>query len=48
MSLSKLGMILQQQGFQSKRVGKSGTRGWIVRERDAEEINANRSIEGKG
>ena len=48
MSLSKLGMILQQQGFRSKRMGKLRTRGWIVRERDAEEINANRNIEAKG
>ena len=48
MSLSKLGMVLQQQGFQSKRVGKTRLRGWVVRERDAEEINANRSIEAKG
>jgi len=48
MSLSRLGMVLQQQGFQSKRVGKARTRGWIVRERDTEEINANRNIEGKG
>jgi hypothetical protein len=48
MSLSRLGMVLQQQGFRSKRIGKSRTRGWIVRERDPEEINANRSIEGKG
>ena len=48
MSLSRLGMVLQQQGFKSKRIGKSRTRGWIVRERDSEEVNANRSIEGKG
>lgn len=48
MSLSRLGMVLQQQGYKSKRFGKAGTRGWIVRERDAEEINANRNIEGKG
>ena len=48
MSLSKLGMVLQQQGFQSKRVGKTRLRGWVVRERDAEEVNANRSIEAKG
>ena len=48
MSLSRLGMVLQQQGFQSKRIGKAGTRGWIVRERDMEEINANRNIEGRG
>ena len=48
MSLSRLGMVLQQQGFKSKRIGKMRTRGWIVRERDAEEINANRNIEGHG
>ena len=48
MSLSRLGMVLQQQGFQSKRIGKARARGWIVRERDAEEINANRNIEAHG
>jgi hypothetical protein len=48
MSLSKLGMVLQQAGFQSKRMGKLRTRGWIVRERTADEINANRNIEAKG
>jgi predicted P-loop ATPase len=48
MPLNRLGMILQQQGFRSKRVGKTRTRGWIVRERDADEINANRNIEAKG
>ena len=48
MSLSKLGMVLQQQGFQSKRINHGKTRGWIVRERDTEEINANRNIEGRG
>ena len=48
MSLSRLGMVLQQQGFKSKRINHGKIRGWIVRERDAEEVNANRSIEGKG
>ena len=48
MSLSKLGMVMQQQGFQSKRIGKAGTRGWIVRERGLDEVNANRNIEGRG
>lgn len=48
MSLSRLGMVMQRQGYQSKRIGKAGTRGWIVRERSSEEINANRNIEGKG
>ena len=48
MSLSRLGMVLQQAGFRSKRIGKAGTRGWIVRERGLEEVNANRNIQGKG
>ena len=48
MSMSRLGMVLQQAGYKSKRIGKAGTRGWIVRERGAEEINANRNIEGRG
>lgn len=48
MSLSRLGMVLQQQGFRSKRINHGKIRGWIVRERDIEEVNANRSIEGKG
>ena len=47
MPLNRLGMILRKAGFQSKMAGITRTRGWIVRERDAEEINANRSIEGK-
>ena len=48
MSLSRLGMVLQQQGYRSKRVGKTRLRGWLVREREIEEINANRSLEAKG
>lgn len=48
MSLSRLGMVLQAAGFQSKRINHGKIRGWIVRERDTEEINANRNIEGKG
>ena len=48
MSMSRLGMVLQQAGFQSKRIGKAGTRGWIVRERGLDEVNANRNIEGRG
>ena len=48
MSLSRLGMVLQAAGYQSKRINHGKIRGWIVRERDTEEINANRSIEGKG
>jgi len=38
--MSRLGMVLQQAGFQSKRVNHGKLRGWLVRERDSEEINA--------
>ena len=48
MSMSRLGMVLQQAGYQSKRIGKARTRGWLVRERGMEEVNANRNIEGRG
>lgn len=48
MSLSKLGMVMQQQGFQSKRINHGKIRGWLVRERGLEEVNANRNIEGRG
>ena len=48
MSMSSLGMVLQQAGFQSKRIAHGKIRGWVVRERDAEEVNANRNIEGRG
>jgi hypothetical protein len=48
MSQSRLGVVLQTAGYQSKRINHGKIRGWIVQERDAEEINANRSIEGKG
>ena len=48
MRMSRLGMVLQQAGFQSKRMNHGKTRGWIVRERGLEEVNANRNIEGRG
>ena len=47
MPLNRLGMVLKKAGFQSKMVGSARTRGWIVRERDTEEINANRNIEAR-
>jgi len=47
MSLSRLGMILQQQGYQSKRIGKNRIRGWIVYEKSADEVQANRHTEGR-
>ena len=48
MSMVQLGMLLRRNGFQSKRVGKSRIRGWLVRVRDTDEVNANRNREGKG
>ena len=44
MSLSRLGMILGQQGFIASRQGTPARRGWIVYERDSEEINAERKL----
>ncbi|MBR2166786.1 MAG: hypothetical protein IJ920_00380, partial [Paludibacteraceae bacterium] len=40
MPLNRLGMVLQAAGYQSKRINHGKIRGWIVRERDTEEINA--------
>ena len=48
MSLSRLGMVLQQAGYQSKRIGKTRIRGWIVYERPMDEVKINRNIEGHG
>ena len=48
MPLNRLVMLLKQAGYQSKMAGKTRTRGWIVRERGLEEVNANRNIEGHG
>lgn len=48
MSLNRLGMLLQQAGYQSKRIGKTRTRGWIVYERPLDEVQSNRNIEGQG
>ena len=48
MSMVQLGMVLRKAGYQSKQAGATRTRGWLVRERGLEEVNANRNIEGKG
>ena len=47
MSLSRLGMILGQHGFIASRQGTPARRGWIVYERDSEEINAERKLMSK-
>ena len=47
MSMVQLGMLLRRMGYQIKQIGASRTRGWLVRERGLEEVNANRNIEGR-
>ncbi len=47
MSLSRLGMVLQAVGYKSKRISHGKIRGWLVRELDADEVNANRNINAK-
>ena len=47
LSLSRLGVLLSQKGFLSIRKGSPQRRGWIVYERDSEEINAERRILSK-
>ena len=47
LSLSRLGVLLRQKGFLSIRKGSPQRRGWIVYERDNEEINAERRILSK-
>ena len=47
MPLNRLGMVLQQAGYQSKRIGKTRIRGWIVYERPLDEVKINRNIEGQ-
>ena len=42
MSLNKLGSVLHRQGFIADRKGTPARRGWIVYERDSEDINAER------
>ena len=44
MPLSRLGMILGKHGFIASRQGTPARRGWIVYERDSEEINAERKL----
>ena len=47
LSLSRLGVLLSQKGFLSIRKGSPQRRGWVVYERDNEEINAERRIFSK-
>ena len=45
--LNRLGMVLRKAGYKDVRRGVQRTRGWLVKELDAEEINANRRIYGR-
>ena len=47
MPLNRLGMILRKAGYKDVRRGAMNTRGWLVREKDADEINADRRIKAK-
>ena len=47
MTLSRLGVLLSQKGFLSIRKGTPQRRGWIVYERDSEEINSERKMLSK-
>ena len=47
LSLSRLGVLLSQKGFLSIRKGSPQRRGWVVYERDNEEINAERRMLSK-
>ena len=44
LSLSRLGVLLSQKGFLSIRKGNPQRHGWVVYERDNEEINAERRM----
>ena len=46
MPLNRLGMIMKKAGYTQKCLGGK-VRGWLVRELDADEVNANRSINAK-
>ena len=47
MPLNRLGMVLKKAGYKDVRRGVQRTRGWLVKELNAEDINANRRIYGK-
>ena len=47
MTLSRLGVLLSQKGFLSVRRGNPSRRGWIIYERENQEVNAERAILSK-
>ena len=46
-SLSRLGVLLSQKGFLSVRRGNPSRRGWIVYERESQEVNSERVVLSK-
>ena len=46
MPLNRLGMLLKKAGYTQKCLGGK-VRGWLVRERGLEEVNANRNINAR-
>ena len=47
LTLSRLGVLLSQKGFLSVRRGNPSRRGWIIYERESQEVNSERSILSK-
>ena len=47
MTLSRLGVLLSQKGFLSVRRGNPSRRGWIIYERESQEVNSERAILSK-
>ena len=47
LTLSRLGVLLSQKGFVSVRRGNPSRRGWIIYERESQEVNSERSILSK-
>ena len=47
LGMNRLRMVMKKAGYKQKCLAGK-VRGWLVREREIEEINANRSLEAKG
>ena len=45
--LNRLGMLLGAHGYEKKMIGSKRLRGWLVYQRNTEEINANKSLYAK-
>ena len=47
MALSRLGMLLSAHGYEKKTIGVKRLRGWLVYQRDTNEINSNKHLYAK-